>query len=100
MLCNAGPDDEGRRLDRIVRKILPDCSLGVIYSALRKGKIKVNGKKRPPSYRLKKSDSITIPDDYSGDVREAGLNGGGTERSGTKAGGKPGSSVAASAPTP
>jgi len=39
-----GENDKGRRLDRILRKALPDCSLSLIHRYLRQGKIKVNGK--------------------------------------------------------
>ena len=39
----AGPDDAGRRLDRILRKALPDHSLSLIHRLLRQGKVKVNG---------------------------------------------------------
>ena len=39
-----GEDDAGRRLDRILRKALPDHSLSLIHRLLRQGKIRVNGK--------------------------------------------------------
>lgn len=65
MICRAGPDDLGRRLDRVCRKILPETGLGPIYSALRKGRIRVNGKKKPQSYRLSRGDEISFPDDFS-----------------------------------
>ena len=45
-----GPDDEGRRLEKIIRKVFPDVPLSALYKALRTGRIKVNGKKRGPDY--------------------------------------------------
>ncbi|MDC7124178.1 MAG: RluA family pseudouridine synthase [Spirochaetales bacterium] len=55
-----GHNDRDRRLDRILKKILSDVPAGLIYSGLRKGLIKVNGKKRPQSYRVEENDLIEI----------------------------------------
>ena len=44
----AGKDDDGRRLDRIIRIFLKDLSMGQIYKLLRKGLIKLNDKKEKP----------------------------------------------------
>ena len=41
----AGKDDDGRRLDKILRRFLQEDHLSVIYKSLRNGLIKVNGKK-------------------------------------------------------
>lgn len=41
----AGLDDGGRRMDKIVRRFIPEESLSGIYGAFRKGLIKLNGKK-------------------------------------------------------
>ena len=56
----AGPDDEGRRLDRIVRKILPAAGLPEIYRALRTGYIRLGQKKAQPSTRVAEGDRIQI----------------------------------------
>lgn len=53
-------DDSGRRLDRVVRKFLENIPLSGIYSAIRQGKIKINGKKQKGSYLTKKDDEILI----------------------------------------
>ncbi|UTC68261.1 MULTISPECIES: RluA family pseudouridine synthase [unclassified Treponema] len=55
-----GEDDSGRRLDRVIRKFLENMPLSGIYSAIRRGKIKVNGKKKNGSYLTKKNDEISI----------------------------------------
>ena len=39
-----GQDDQGRRLDRILRKALPDYPLSLIHRLLRQGLVSVNGK--------------------------------------------------------
>jgi len=56
-----GKDDEGRRLDRILRKVLPDHSLSLIHRLLRQGKIKVNGKTADsPAERIVQGATIQI----------------------------------------
>ncbi len=47
-----GTDDDGRRLDRVVRRFLPEQPLSAIYSLLRKGLIRLDGKKAAPDSRV------------------------------------------------
>ena len=56
----AGKDDDGRRLDRVIRIFLKDLSLGEIYKLLRKGLIKVNHKKAKPDSHVNSGDIISI----------------------------------------
>src|SRR5574344_939894 len=56
----AGSDDAGRRLDRILKRILPDLTLSEMYQSLRKGMIKVNGKKADGSTKILCNDTITV----------------------------------------
>ncbi|MDP2792019.1 MAG: RluA family pseudouridine synthase [Rectinemataceae bacterium] len=51
-------DDEGRRLDRLLRIILKETALSTVHKALRKGDIRVNGLKRNPDYRCLAGDTI------------------------------------------
>ena len=53
-------NDSERRADRVIRKFLPDLPLSRIYSALRRGNIKINGKKAAPSRLLQKGDLLEI----------------------------------------
>lgn len=53
-------NDAKRRIDRILRKFLPALPMSALYSALRLGKIKVNGKKVKPSYIAEKNDILEI----------------------------------------
>lgn len=55
-----GPDDNGRRLDKVLRIFNEALSLAQIYKALRKGLIKVNNKKAQPDYRIQDKDVIYI----------------------------------------
>lgn len=56
----AKTDDDSRRLDRVLRKLLCTKNLPMLYCALRKGLVKVNGKKASPDTRIKVGDTITI----------------------------------------
>ena len=56
----AGPNDNNRRLDRILRKALPDHSLSLIHRLLRQGKVLVNGKVAAPDDRVQAGSIIQI----------------------------------------
>ena len=62
VLLRAGKNEIGRRLDRIIRKLLPQVPLGNIYRAIRTGDIKVNGKRKNQNYRLNADDEIFVLD--------------------------------------
>ncbi len=51
-------DDEGLRLDKFIRRMLPRMPLNLIFQNIRKGNIKVNGKKAKQDCRLKGGDDI------------------------------------------
>lgn len=53
-----GPNEAGQRLDKFTRKWLKDVPLSAIFKALRKGDIKVNGKKVKENYPLVEGDMI------------------------------------------
>lgn len=56
----AGADDDGRRADRVVRKFLPASGLSSVYSAMRKGLIRINDKKIQPDAHICKGDRLSI----------------------------------------
>lgn len=56
----AGPDDNDRRLDRIIRKFVSSENLAGIYKAIRKGLVKINDKKCQVSDHVFAGDSIKI----------------------------------------
>lgn len=56
----AGQDDDGRRLDKILKKIFQDTHGISIYSALRKNLIKVNGKKTSAESKIASGDKISV----------------------------------------
>ena len=54
------PADADQRLDRFIKKYLPNAPLWAIYKMLRTGKIKVNGKKKDQTYKLQLEDEINF----------------------------------------
>ena len=57
----AAADDDGRRLDRILRKALRLTPLSAIHRMLRKGAVLVNGKAAAADCRIHVGDTITVP---------------------------------------
>ena len=56
-----GTHDKDSRLDRVLRHVLPDVPLGRIHALLRKGEIRVGGRKRKGSYRIAEGDVLELP---------------------------------------
>ena len=56
-----GENDCGRRLDRVLRKALPDLPLALIHRLLRQGQVFVAGKKAKPQDRFESAVIISIP---------------------------------------
>jgi len=56
-----GENDEGRRLDRILRKALPNHPLPLIHRLLRQGLVFINGKKAKAQDRVCSGAKISIP---------------------------------------
>ena len=56
----ASTDDEGRRLDRVLRRLLPNLGLSAIHGALRRGQIRVDSKRALPGLRLGPAARISI----------------------------------------
>ena len=60
MKFEIGSNEAGQRLDKFLRKLLKDVPLSAIFKALRKGDIRVNGKKEKEKYSLQEGDLIEI----------------------------------------
>jgi 23S rRNA pseudouridine955/2504/2580 synthase len=56
----SSPSDADQRIDKFLKKYLPNAPLGGIYKWLRTGKIKVNRKKVEQTYRVEEGDMIDI----------------------------------------
>ncbi len=68
----AGNDDVGRRIDRVLRKLLPDLALGEIYKHLRKGTIKINAKKAAQDYRINEGDVLFLASFLESEMKNCG----------------------------
>ena len=53
-------DDVDRRVDRVVRRLLPRLPLSRLYQALREGDIRVNGSRVAPATRTRTADLIWV----------------------------------------
>jgi len=54
-------NSNGQRIDNFLLKTLKDASKSNIYKLLRKGQIRVNGKRTKPIYKVKLNDTVRIP---------------------------------------
>ena len=54
--------EQGQRLDRHLRKLLPEVPLAGIFKLLRRGTIRIDGKKAKPDLRLTAGMTLTLPD--------------------------------------
>ena len=72
LVLTAAQDDDGRRLDRILRiymeKTVPDLPLSAIYRLIRMGKVLVDGKKAGADSRVKTGQVIEIKNIQKNDV--------------------------------
>ena len=62
LTLTAGADDDGRRLDRILRKALPALPLSAIHRLLRQGCVRVNGETAQADRRVQAGQTITVPE--------------------------------------
>ena len=58
----AATDDDGRRLDRILRKALRSLPLSAIHRLLRQGCVRVNGETAAAARRIRSGETITVID--------------------------------------
>ena len=60
MKVTVGSNEAGQRIDKFLRKWLKDVPLSAIYKNIRKGDVKVNGKKVKEKYSLIEGDEVEI----------------------------------------
>ncbi|MBN1699592.1 MAG: RluA family pseudouridine synthase [Spirochaetales bacterium] len=63
-------NDEGRRVDRIVRKMFPSFPLSMIYRLIRKGSITLNHHKTKPGKIAAKGDILTLDQSLADKYRD------------------------------
>lgn len=54
-------DNDGRRVDRVLRTLWPEVPLGAIMKALRTGEVRLDGKKTKGEARLGQGQILTVP---------------------------------------
>lgn len=54
-------DDDGQRLDRFLKKAFPTLTFGQSQKLIRKGQIRINGKRAKSDSRLVKGDELRLP---------------------------------------
>jgi 23S rRNA pseudouridine955/2504/2580 synthase len=69
MVFQASLDDDRRRLDRVLRKALPDMPLSRIHKMLRSQLVRVDGSPRPGDYRIAAGQTISLVASRPGDRR-------------------------------
>jgi 23S rRNA pseudouridine955/2504/2580 synthase len=60
-ILSVAPDDGGRRLDRVIRKALPELPLSLIHRLLRTGKVLVDGRPRDAAFHVEAGQQIGLP---------------------------------------
>lgn len=73
----AGENDNDRRLDKVIRRFIPELALSQIYKYIRKNLIKINDHKTTPETHIFCKDKISIAafilnDVQSGDIHSIG----------------------------
>lgn len=55
-----GPNDAGQRLDKFITKVTVNLPVSLLYKAIRKKRVKINGKRKELSYRLAEGDLVEL----------------------------------------
>ncbi|MCR5828871.1 MAG: RluA family pseudouridine synthase [Lachnospiraceae bacterium] len=55
-----GINEDGQRVDRLVGKLIPHAEKGLVYKAIRKKIVTLNGKKTQPDARVKEGDELRL----------------------------------------
>lgn len=61
LLLSVSRDDNGRRLDRVLRKAFPHVPPGALAGAIRRGAVRINGKRCRNETRVNQGDTIRTP---------------------------------------
>ena len=54
-------DNDGRRVDRVLRTLWPGVPLGAIMKAIRTGEVRLDGKRTKGEARLAEGQRLTVP---------------------------------------
>lgn len=56
-----GEEQAGQRLDRFLTRLLPNVPKSRVFRLVRKGEVRVNGKRASPELRLQVNDDVRVP---------------------------------------
>jgi len=70
MKVTVGSNEAGQRIDKFLRKWLKDVPLSAIYKNIRKGDVKVNGKKVKEKYTILEGDEVELREITTQDKKE------------------------------
>lgn len=68
-LISVKDDDDGQRLDRWLKRVVPDMPYVLAQKLLRKGAIRIDGKRAKPDTRLSAGQEVKIPPFETGGAR-------------------------------
>lgn len=54
------PNDANQRLDKFLKKLMPNAALSLIYKLNRKNSVKVNRKREDNEYKLQEGDNVQL----------------------------------------
>ncbi len=60
-ILNVSEDDSGQRLDRWIKKYAPDLPYVLVQKLMRKGQIRVDGKRAKPDQKLEAGQEVRLP---------------------------------------
>jgi 23S rRNA pseudouridine955/2504/2580 synthase len=66
-----GPEDAGQRLDKVLARLLPTMPRSHLFRLLRKGEVRLNGKRVSGEARVAEGDSLRIPPHHVAPVEVA-----------------------------
>ncbi len=69
----AGPDDDQKRLDRIIRAMFPDVPLSAVARMIRTGDVRINGSGADHNSRVSAGDTIEAPERFGASRNERRL---------------------------
>lgn len=72
MIVQAQSNDAGRRIDRVLRKMMPRVPLSLLYRLLRTGAVRLNGVRTAPHARVAAGDRISLPSALKSQIASAG----------------------------
>lgn len=85
----ATEDDSGRRLDKVARRLFPGLPLSAVYRDIRKGLVRLNGRRARADETVCAGDTIQAAEFLAADTDAGGASGKGSSETGIPGGAPP-----------